>query len=221
MLISRFSLGIFLLVTLRYSKQSAENDFPADDTEGAVPMGTGTDAALNFLLQGNKFSVQGRHLDAIYMWKNASVLRPDSNVPWNNIANAYMALGLEDEAVDAAQTAFSMKIDYLSSTTFSNVLKKKQRYQEAENVLLAAIEQSLKSKQRYEHPFWSLALLYFEQGDYLEFVKYAQLGFLQRPGECSAGGKNAEACIPDFEDAISRKLYNACARPNFPHLSPT
>ena len=218
-MLSRISLGILLFATLRYSNQSNGDNQFADSVESAVPMDP--DAALNFLLQGNKFSAQGRHLDAIYMWKNASVLRPDSNVPWNNIANAYMALGREDEAVDAAQTAFSMKIDYLSSTTFSNALKKKKRYQEAENVLLAAIERSLITKERYEHPFWSLALLYFEQGDYLEFVKYAQLGFLQRPGECSAGGKNAEACIPDFEDAISRKLYNACAHPNFSHLSPT
>ncbi len=211
MLLSRISLGVLvLLAIIDFSNQYHGDDDPAESPDHAAHMGP--DAALNFLLQGNTFSTQGRHLDAIYMWKNASVLRPDSNVPWNNIANAYMALGREDEAIEAAQTAFSMKIDYLSSTTLSNALKKKKRYKEAEQVLLDAIEISLKSKEGYEHPFWSLALLYFEQGDYLEFVKYAQLGFLQRPGQCNSGGKNAEACIPDFEEAVARKLYNACAR---------
>jgi tetratricopeptide (TPR) repeat protein len=169
-----------------------------------------TDIALQFLLQGNSLSAQGRHIEAIWMWKNASLLRPDSNVPWNNIANAYMALGQQEDALLAANTAFGLKVDYMSGTTLSNVLKAKKQYREAEETLLSAIEQASKTNERYEHPFWALASLYFEQGDFLEFVKYASLGFEQRPGVCSSGGPNAEACTHGFEDAIKRKLYNAC-----------
>jgi len=47
----------------------------------------------------------------------AALLRPDSNVPNNNIANSYLSLERVDDALDEAKEAFRRKIDYMTSVT--------------------------------------------------------------------------------------------------------
>jgi tetratricopeptide (TPR) repeat protein len=132
--------------------------------------------ALQHLIAGNDFSVQGKHTDAIKEWKKATYYKPDSNVPWNNMANAYMAIGDQDAARKAAEQAVNHGLDYMSSTTLANVYRAMNMYEEAEDVLIKGCEHTERQGEKFEHPFWSLANLYWDQGDYIEFVRYGMRG---------------------------------------------
>ena len=62
----------------------------------------------------------GQAHNACVCWcycRAAAVLRPDSNVPNNNIANSYLSLERVDDALDEAKEAFRRKIDYMTSVT--------------------------------------------------------------------------------------------------------
>lgn len=48
--------------------------------------------AVEHLQHGNELAVQGMHREAIEQWEIAASYRPDSNVPWNNMANSFSAL---------------------------------------------------------------------------------------------------------------------------------
>jgi hypothetical protein len=48
--------------------------------------------ALTALLKGNELAASGKHEEAIAMWLYCVDLRPDSNVPLNNIANSVSVL---------------------------------------------------------------------------------------------------------------------------------
>jgi hypothetical protein len=47
----------------------------------------------------------------------AARLRPDSNVPLNNMANSFLGLERLDDALVAAEEAFRRKVDYMTSVT--------------------------------------------------------------------------------------------------------
>jgi hypothetical protein len=47
----------------------------------------------------------------------AARLRPDSNVPLNNMANSFLGLERFDDALVAAEEAFRRKVDYMTSVT--------------------------------------------------------------------------------------------------------
>lgn len=64
--------------------------------------------ALGLLHAGNDFATQGLHAEAIAKWSEAAVLRPDSNVPWNNIANALMNLDRQVTSAVCLRTLHAM-----------------------------------------------------------------------------------------------------------------
>jgi tetratricopeptide (TPR) repeat protein len=132
--------------------------------------------ALDHLVAGNDLSVEGKHADAISEWRKAAYYKPDSNVPWNNMANAYMALGDKDAALQVAKEAANRALDYMSSTTLANVYKAHKMYEEAEELLVLGCKNSEREGERFEHPFWTLASIYFEQGDYIESLRYGMKG---------------------------------------------
>jgi tetratricopeptide (TPR) repeat protein len=132
--------------------------------------------ALDHLMAGNEFLAEGKHAAAISEWRKAAHYKPDSNVPWNNMANAYMALGDKDGALQAAKEAANRALDYMSSTTLANVYKAKKMYEEAEDVLVRGCKNAEREGERFEHPFWSLSNIYFEQGDYIEALRYGIKG---------------------------------------------
>ena len=203
--------------------------------------------ALEHLERGNAFAGQGQHREAIEEWERAAEYRPDSNVPWNNMANSFTALKEMDEALRVARRAFELHVDHLSSTTLGNALRAKAQsskleagiyYEETENVLLAGIDAVKRAGDKFEHPFWTLAMLYWDQGDYIEFLNVAKEGFdyLSRAwcspadadgdafdggewddeadrasrGEGGGGGGGESTChVPDFELDIAEKIYSA------------
>jgi len=174
----------------------------SDDTAGAAGAAVGAGGegkqhqeALSHLLRGNDLSAEGRHIEAIAEWEAAGRLRPDSNVPWNNVANAFMALGDLERAREAAEWATRIKLDYMSSTTLGNVLKALKRYEEAESVLLRGCEASDAAGDAYEHPFWSLANIYHEQGDYALLVEFGVKG-LDRISHPLCAPEAADRCFP-------------------------
>jgi hypothetical protein len=74
---------------------------------------------------------------------------------------------------------------------------------------------------RYEHPFWTLAMLYWDQGDWIEFLNFAKEGldYLSRewcaPADDAQGGESdsdaphSPCTVPDFEIDIVEKIYEA------------
>lgn len=186
--------------------------------------------AVQHLERGNELASQGMHREAIEEWEQAAAHRPDSNVPWNNMANSFTSLKETEEALRVARKAFDIRVDHLSSTTLGNTLRGKAQasktpwagelYEEAEHVLRAGMEAVRRSGERYEHPFWTLAMLLWDQGDYVEFLNIAKEGFdyLSREwcspqhDEDAADGVSgqAETCrFPDFEVDIAEKIYEA------------
>ena len=167
------------------------------------------DEALQHLLAGNDFAAQGEHQQAIDAWTAAAALRPDSNVPHNNIANAYLSLDRVDSALTVAQQAFGLKADYMTSVTLSNVHKRRKDFREAERVLLQGVAATEKSDEPHEHPFWSLASLYWDQGDYREYLRLAHLGIKHKsPSSCQPDAR-PPCALPAFEVDIIDKLCNA------------
>lgn len=79
--------------------------------------GGAEDEALRHLLQGNELAGLGRHPEAIAAWRVAAQMRPDSNVPLNNMANSYLGLEQLDDALREAREAFRRKTDYMTSVT--------------------------------------------------------------------------------------------------------
>ena len=194
-------VGVLLLSALAGTSSTEEND----------------EEALSALTQGNTLMSIGEAAKAIAMWERAAALRPDSNVPWSNIANAYASLNRTEDALNAARQASEIKLDYLSSVTLSNVLKTKREYRDAEATLLGGIEHSIKSNDLYEYPFWSLASLYFEQGDYLAGLNYSKQGFEHHRGACLDEEKRDDAsCMKDLEQKMSHRIYNVCMFSLFP-----
>uniref|UniRef100_A0A7S0NDZ6 protein O-GlcNAc transferase n=1 Tax=Hanusia phi TaxID=3032 RepID=A0A7S0NDZ6_9CRYP len=169
---------------------------------------TGQADPLQYLIAGNEHANAGRHAQAIAQWQEAARLRPDSNVPWNNMANSYMAMGMEDEAYEAAKHAAGMLVDHMTSVTYANILRKRKNFRAAEEALIAGINYTRQHHLKYEHAFWSLANLYFHQGDMIEFIKYSEMGmnFLSHD-RCQPALTGCE--IPEFESDIVSNLYNA------------
>ena len=186
--------------------------------------------AVEHLQLGNALSMQGMHREAIEEWERAAAYRPDSNVPWNNMANSFTALKEPEEALRTARMAYDIHVDHMSATTLANNLRAKAQgsklgagelYEEAESVLLAGMAVVRRSGERNEHPFWTLAMLYWDQGDYLEFLAVAKEGFDYLSREWCAPGGDAEddapgaagalgpCAVPDFELDIAEKIYAA------------
>lgn len=84
-------------------------DQPERNAEKAEGHGDGSfvrenaELALELLISGNELSAVGQHLEAIAQWEQAAKYKPDSNVPWNNMANAYQALNRLDDARRVAE----------------------------------------------------------------------------------------------------------------------
>ena len=172
-----------------------------------------SEAALRHLVAGNNLQMEGRNSEAIAEWKAAASLRPDSNVPWNNIANAHVAAGDKESAARAAQTAFEILNDYMSATTLGEILKSMKMYEEAESVLLRGCSATVARDEHFEHPFWALANLYLNQGDLLEFVRWAAVGLdrLSRP-LCEAGRSGSPQPCPEMashEKDVSGNLFES------------
>uniref|UniRef100_A0A7S4KEL4 Uncharacterized protein n=1 Tax=Guillardia theta TaxID=55529 RepID=A0A7S4KEL4_GUITH len=167
--------------------------------------------ADSFTHQGNQLSAQGMHHHAVLKWEIATTCDNRSNVPWNNMANSFFAMGNLSAATAAAEISFSIKADHMSSTTLGNAYRAHKMYERAEKTFLAGIKYCLDNKDRHEHPFWSLAMLYWDQGDYIEFLKYSKLGLdhLSRP-ECVETAEEQVPChIPDFEIDLMTRVYEA------------
>ena len=213
---------------------------PRNDTHESFDMTS--QRAVEHLQRGNTLAYDHNlHREAIAEWERASALRPDSNVPWNNMANSFGVLKEPEEALRVARKAFSIHVDYLSSTTLANVLRGRAQdcnskvgctwgselYEEAEHVLLAGVDSVRHADQKHEHPFWTLAMLYWDQGDYIEFLITAKEGFdflsrewcspedqgsMELEGAAGvvgvAGGDN-KCRVPDFEVDVAEKIYAA------------
>lgn len=123
--------------------------------------------AVEHLQAGNALAHEGRHEEAIEEWRIAAEFRPDSNVPWNNMANSFQALGNLSAARDAAEESCKRGVDHMSSTTLANTYKALKMYEEAEQILLKGVQHTMQNNRRYEHAFWTLAMLYHMQGDYI------------------------------------------------------
>jgi tetratricopeptide (TPR) repeat protein len=65
--------------------------------------------ALEHLIRGNGLQAQALHQEAIAEWERAAAYKPDSNVPWNNMANSYTALKDLDEALRVARKVACIK----------------------------------------------------------------------------------------------------------------
>ncbi|KAJ1471460.1 glycosyl transferase family 41-domain-containing protein [Baffinella frigidus] len=162
--------------------------------------------ALQHLTRGNDFAMSGEHRKAIVEWEQAAKHRPDSNVPWNNMANSFTALGDSTEAKRVAEEACRRGVDHLSATTTANIYRSLKLWEEAEAVLLAGIDATIRSGQSYHHPFWSLAMLYWDQGDYLGFLEYAKMGIdYKADPDCGMHGSGCQ--LPDFEADLATKMY--------------
>jgi Tfp pilus assembly protein PilF len=127
------------------------------------PGGQGNDTrAVQHLVRGNEMAMAGDHRAAIVEWEKAAEFRPDSNVPWNNMANSYTSLGDNERALEVVEEACKRGIDHLSATTAANVYRAHKLWEKAEQVLLTGIEATIRSATpQIRRPLVICALLLF------------------------------------------------------------
>jgi tetratricopeptide (TPR) repeat protein len=128
--------------------------------------------APGLLAKANELSVAGAYGEAETLYRRCAALRPDSNLPWVALAQAWNKMGRQQEAVELLGFALTIERNAIALDARSHLLKAVNRKHEAEADLLEAI--SIDREQWV--PLFNLGLVYDEQGDMEEsYAAYSAL----------------------------------------------
>eukprot|EP00002_Diphylleia_rotans_P018318 TRINITY_DN3550_c0_g1_i5.p1 TRINITY_DN3550_c0_g1~~TRINITY_DN3550_c0_g1_i5.p1 ORF type:complete len:837 (+),score=151.62 TRINITY_DN3550_c0_g1_i5:75-2585(+) len=100
--------------------------------------------AISYLLLGNHHSSNGQFALAEFHFKTAARMRPESSVPWNNLANVYRGMGRYEDAIDAFEHSLTLQP---LSMTYCNIA---QLYEEMEMHEIAQENQALCERLRIQ-----------------------------------------------------------------------
>ncbi|XP_068124093.1 protein O-mannosyl-transferase TMTC4 isoform X2 [Hyperolius riggenbachi] len=116
---------------------------------------------------GRLYADLNRHMDALNAWRNATILKPEHSLAWNNMIILLDNTGNLAQAEAVGREALKM-LPHDHSITFSlaNVLGKAEKYKESEGLFLRAIDANPSSASYHGN----LAVLYHRWG-HLDLAK--------------------------------------------------
>ncbi|XP_061547782.1 protein O-mannosyl-transferase TMTC4 [Phycodurus eques] len=90
---------------------------------------------------GRLYADQQRHLDALNAWRNATVLKPDHSLAWNNMLILLDNIGNLGQAELIGREALRLlPNDHTIMFSLANVLGKQEKYKESEGFFLHALQ---------------------------------------------------------------------------------
>ncbi|XP_077392865.1 protein O-mannosyl-transferase TMTC4 isoform X1 [Festucalex cinctus] len=90
---------------------------------------------------GRLYADQQRHVDALNAWRNATVLKPDHSLAWNNMVILLDNIGNLGQAELIGREALRLlPNDHTIMFSLANVLGKQEKYKESEGFFLNALE---------------------------------------------------------------------------------
>ncbi|XP_077584133.1 protein O-mannosyl-transferase TMTC4 [Stigmatopora nigra] len=90
---------------------------------------------------GRLYADQQRYLDALNAWRNATVLKPDHSLAWNNMVILLDNIGNLGQAELIGREALKLlPNDHTIMFSLANVLGKQEKYKESEGVFLHALQ---------------------------------------------------------------------------------
>ncbi|XP_057708603.1 protein O-mannosyl-transferase TMTC4 isoform X2 [Corythoichthys intestinalis] len=90
---------------------------------------------------GRLYADQQRHLDALNAWRNATVLKPDHSLAWNNMVILLDNIGNLGQAELIGREALKLlPNDHTIMFSLANVLGKQEKYKESEGFFLHALQ---------------------------------------------------------------------------------
>ncbi|XP_061698022.1 protein O-mannosyl-transferase TMTC4 [Syngnathoides biaculeatus] len=90
---------------------------------------------------GRLYADQQRHLDALNAWRNATVLKPDHSLAWNNMVILLDNIGNLGQAELIGREALRLlPKDHTIMFSLANVLGKQEKYKESEGLFLQALQ---------------------------------------------------------------------------------
>uniref|UniRef100_A0A8C2PFS3 dolichyl-phosphate-mannose--protein mannosyltransferase n=1 Tax=Capra hircus TaxID=9925 RepID=A0A8C2PFS3_CAPHI len=130
-LIAALILGILFLNTLRCVVRSGE--WRSEDQLFR--------SALSVCPLNAKYADLNRHVDALNAWRNATVLKPEHSLAWNNMIILLDNTGNLAQAEAVGREALELiPNDHSLMFSLANVLGKSQKYKESEALFLKAIK---------------------------------------------------------------------------------
>ncbi|XP_067842710.1 protein O-mannosyl-transferase TMTC4 isoform X2 [Heptranchias perlo] len=90
---------------------------------------------------GRLYADLHRNLDALNAWRNATILKPDHNLAWNNLIILLDNTGNLEQAETVGKEALKLlPSDHTIMFSFANVLGKLKKYKESESLFLKALQ---------------------------------------------------------------------------------
>lgn len=127
---------------------------------------------------GRLYADLNRNMDALNAWRNATILRPNHSLAWNNMIILLDNTGNLAQAEAVGREALKL-LPHDHSITFSlaNVLGKAEKYKESESLFLRAIEANPSSASYHGN----LAVLYHRWGHLDLAKKYYEISMKLDP----------------------------------------
>ncbi|KAE8625877.1 hypothetical protein XENTR_v10006425 [Xenopus tropicalis] len=111
---------------------------------------------------GRLYADLNRHVDALNAWRNATFLKPEHSLAWNNMIILMDNTGNLAKAEAIGREALKLlPNDHSITFSLANVLGKAQKYKESESLFLKAIEANPSSASYHNN----LAVLYHRWGN--------------------------------------------------------
>ncbi|XP_053311295.1 protein O-mannosyl-transferase TMTC4 [Spea bombifrons] len=118
---------------------------------------------------GRLYADLNRHMDALNAWRNATYLKPEHSLAWNNMIILLDNTGnLAQAEVVGRQALKLLPKDHSIIFSLANVLGKAEKYKESEGLFLKAIEANPTSASYHGN----LAVLYHRWGNLEQAKKY-------------------------------------------------
>ncbi|KAM9319222.1 protein O-mannosyl-transferase TMTC4 [Gastrophryne carolinensis] len=127
---------------------------------------------------GRLYADLNRHMDALNAWRNATILKPDHSLAWNNMIILLDNTGNLAQAEAVGREALKMlPHDHSIIFSLANVLGKAEKYKESEGMFLKAIQANTSSASYHGN----LAVLYHRWGHLDLAKKYYEISMKLDP----------------------------------------
>uniref|UniRef100_A0A8C7XSB5 dolichyl-phosphate-mannose--protein mannosyltransferase n=1 Tax=Oryzias sinensis TaxID=183150 RepID=A0A8C7XSB5_9TELE len=149
---------------------------------------------------GRLYADQNRHVDALNAWRNATVLKPDHSLAWNNMVILLDNLGNLAQAELIGREALRIvPNDHTIMFSLANVLGKLEKYKESESFFLHALQINPNAASCHGN----LAVLYHRWGKLELAKKHYELSLKLDPE--AAGTKDNYNMLLRKLDQLKRK----------------
>uniref|UniRef100_A0A5F9CGU2 dolichyl-phosphate-mannose--protein mannosyltransferase n=1 Tax=Oryctolagus cuniculus TaxID=9986 RepID=A0A5F9CGU2_RABIT len=136
-------------------------------------------SALSVCPLNAKYADLNRHVDALNAWRNATVLKPEHSLAWNNMIILLDSTGNLAQAEAVGREALELiPNDHSLMFSLANVLGKAQKYKESEALFLKAIKANPNAASYHGN----LAVLYHRWGHLSLAKKHYEISLQLDPG---------------------------------------